>query len=240
MQCDFTLRRGFWARSTERRITGQKRRSRINRLPFELHPSLDKAGADRGFIKSIFLPQMEPFVLDAEVNITALEKTVQILSGAPTRVWGYEGQLVSGSGVTVQCIPGSYRQWTRTSSSEQVRYPGANRQISGASFMAPLIVYRSHLMGFSEDRRGPGFSSRKMRWVFARGTTQPTIRSCIYRNRRSAPLTRSRQFRDRTTHLHLGIIGMSGDYQQGISHTVSLGFASCSAIQYPWTNPLLE
>ncbi|HEX5839065.1 MAG TPA: multicopper oxidase family protein [Anaerolineales bacterium] len=52
--------------------------------------------------------QMEPFVPDAEIAITAKEKYVQILSGAQTRVWSYEGQLLSGSGVTVQAVPGSY------------------------------------------------------------------------------------------------------------------------------------
>ena len=52
--------------------------------------------------------EMEPFMPDAEIAITASEKWVQILPGAPTRVWGYEGQLLSGSGVTVQAVPGSY------------------------------------------------------------------------------------------------------------------------------------
>jgi FtsP/CotA-like multicopper oxidase with cupredoxin domain len=52
--------------------------------------------------------QMEPFVPDAEIAITAASKTVQILSGAPTNVWSYEGQLLSGSGVTVQNLPGCY------------------------------------------------------------------------------------------------------------------------------------
>jgi FtsP/CotA-like multicopper oxidase with cupredoxin domain len=52
--------------------------------------------------------QMEPFVPDAEISITAAEKFVQILSGAQTRVWGYEGHLLSGSGVTVQNLPGTY------------------------------------------------------------------------------------------------------------------------------------
>ena len=33
---------------------------------------------------------------------------MQILPGAQTRVWSYEGQLLSGSGVTVQAVPGSY------------------------------------------------------------------------------------------------------------------------------------
>jgi hypothetical protein len=50
----------------------------------------------------------EPFMPDAEISLTATEKTVQIFSGAPTRVWGYEGQLLSGSGVTVHAVPGSY------------------------------------------------------------------------------------------------------------------------------------
>ena len=50
----------------------------------------------------------EPFMPDAEISITAAEKYVQILSGAQTRVWSYEGQLLSGSGVTVQNLPGLY------------------------------------------------------------------------------------------------------------------------------------
>ncbi len=49
-----------------------------------------------------------PFVPDAEVAITAVEKTVQILPGVATRVWGYEGELLRGTGVSVQAIPGSY------------------------------------------------------------------------------------------------------------------------------------
>ena len=52
--------------------------------------------------------EMEPFMPDAEISINAVEKFVQILSGSQTRVWSYEGQLLSGSGVTVQSIPGSY------------------------------------------------------------------------------------------------------------------------------------
>jgi blue copper oxidase len=51
---------------------------------------------------------MEPFMPDAEVLITAAAKTVQILSGAQTNVWSYEGQLLSGSGVTVTNLPGNY------------------------------------------------------------------------------------------------------------------------------------
>ena len=52
--------------------------------------------------------QMEPFVPDAEIDLTAAEKWVQILPGAQTRVWSYEGQLLSGSGVTVTNLPGIY------------------------------------------------------------------------------------------------------------------------------------
>ncbi|HEX9012280.1 MAG TPA: multicopper oxidase domain-containing protein, partial [Anaerolineaceae bacterium] len=48
------------------------------------------------------------FVPDAEVAITAAEKTVQILPGAQTRVWSYTGQLLSGSGVTVTNLAGNY------------------------------------------------------------------------------------------------------------------------------------
>src|SRR5512133_3791495 len=50
----------------------------------------------------------EPFVPDAEISITAAEKYVQILSGAKTKVWSYEGQLLNGSGITVQNLSGTY------------------------------------------------------------------------------------------------------------------------------------
>jgi FtsP/CotA-like multicopper oxidase with cupredoxin domain len=48
------------------------------------------------------------FMPDAEINLRSVIKTVQILPGAPTNVWGYEGELVSGTGVTVDAVPGSY------------------------------------------------------------------------------------------------------------------------------------
>jgi FtsP/CotA-like multicopper oxidase with cupredoxin domain len=68
-----------------------------------------------GFLNGA-MPTMQPpggvsaghFMPDAEVSITAVEKTVQILPGASTRVWGYEGKLLSGSGVTVGAVPNSY------------------------------------------------------------------------------------------------------------------------------------
>jgi FtsP/CotA-like multicopper oxidase with cupredoxin domain len=52
--------------------------------------------------------QTEPFVPDAEISLTATDTMLQIFSGTQTRVYHYEGQLLSGSGVTVQSVPGSY------------------------------------------------------------------------------------------------------------------------------------
>src|SRR5512137_662426 len=54
------------------------------------------------------LAPMDDYTPDAEVSITAAPKTVQILSGAQTTVWSYSGTLLSGSGVTVQNLPGCY------------------------------------------------------------------------------------------------------------------------------------
>ena len=59
-------------------------------------------------LPAMIQPQMEEFMPDAEISITAKPKLVQILSGAQTQTWSYEGQLLSGSGVTVQAVPGSY------------------------------------------------------------------------------------------------------------------------------------
>jgi FtsP/CotA-like multicopper oxidase with cupredoxin domain len=63
---------------------------------------------DRIGLRFMTPTQLQLFVPDAEISITALEKYVQILPGAQTRVWSYDGQLLSGSGVIVQNIPGSY------------------------------------------------------------------------------------------------------------------------------------
>lgn len=71
--------------------------------PFSRGPSL----FDRLTSRSLSV-QTDDFIPDAEVSITADEKTVQILPGTPTLVWSYEGQLLSGSGVTVQNLPGIY------------------------------------------------------------------------------------------------------------------------------------
>lgn len=48
------------------------------------------------------------FVPDAEISIAATDRRMQILPGTQTRVYNYEGKLLSGSGVTVQTIPDSY------------------------------------------------------------------------------------------------------------------------------------
>jgi FtsP/CotA-like multicopper oxidase with cupredoxin domain len=52
-------------------------------------------------MESVFAP-------DAEIQLTAAEKTVQILPGASTRVWGFEGKLLHGSGVSVLSLPNNY------------------------------------------------------------------------------------------------------------------------------------
>src|SRR5512146_826869 len=50
----------------------------------------------------------EVFMPDAVINLRSVIKTIQILPGTPTTVWGYEGELISGTGVTVDAVPGSY------------------------------------------------------------------------------------------------------------------------------------
>lgn len=48
-----------------------------------------------------------PFVPDAEISLVATDTRLQILPGAQTRVYRYEGESIGGSGVTVQSIPDS-------------------------------------------------------------------------------------------------------------------------------------
>ena len=55
-----------------------------------------------------FHPAAQSFIPDAEIDLSANRKWMQILPGPQTQVWGYEGQLLSGSGVSVQPIPNSY------------------------------------------------------------------------------------------------------------------------------------
>ncbi len=60
---------------------------------------------------SALMDEMPPdmFMPDAEIDLTAAAKDVQILSGAQTHVWSYSGALRPGStGVTVTNIPGCY------------------------------------------------------------------------------------------------------------------------------------
>jgi blue copper oxidase len=65
------------------------------------------SGLDRWLLRPAFA-QAGPFIPDAEISLTAQEKTLSILPGAQTRVWSYAGELISGSGASVQAIPGSY------------------------------------------------------------------------------------------------------------------------------------
>ena len=55
-------------------------------------------------------PQMDdPFMPDAEIDLTAAKKWVQILPGAQTQVWSYSGELMpNSSGVSVTNLPGIY------------------------------------------------------------------------------------------------------------------------------------
>jgi FtsP/CotA-like multicopper oxidase with cupredoxin domain len=71
--------------------------------PFSRGPSL----FDRLTARTLAMPA-EEFMPDAVVSLTAAEKTVQILPGTPTLVWSYEGFLESGTGVTLQNLPGNY------------------------------------------------------------------------------------------------------------------------------------
>ncbi len=51
---------------------------------------------------------MGDFMPDAEFDLTAAPKTVQILSGNPTTVWSYSATQPTGSGVLVTNLPGIY------------------------------------------------------------------------------------------------------------------------------------
>jgi len=68
----------------------------VNRRDFLKMTGIGSAAFLLGKPFSSIWSQAEPLVPDAEISITASEKYVQILSGAQTHVWGYEGQLLSG------------------------------------------------------------------------------------------------------------------------------------------------
>jgi FtsP/CotA-like multicopper oxidase with cupredoxin domain len=80
----------------------------MNRRDFLKFTGIGAAALFGGGMLPAKVSAMEPFVPDAEISITALEKYVQILSGSQTKVWSYEGQLMNGSGVTVQNLSGTY------------------------------------------------------------------------------------------------------------------------------------
>jgi FtsP/CotA-like multicopper oxidase with cupredoxin domain len=57
------------------------------------------------------LPPAQPrgdFVPDSELQLTAIETTVGILHGQPTRVWKYDGAVLKGDSSALQQIPNSY------------------------------------------------------------------------------------------------------------------------------------
>ena len=68
---------------------------KINRREFL---RLSGLGAAALFTTGLRRPSLmgEEFMPDAVIDVTAKEKWVQILSGSQTRVWSYEGQLMSG------------------------------------------------------------------------------------------------------------------------------------------------
>lgn len=45
---------------------------------------------------------------DVEITLAAVQKEAQILPGSPTRVWSYEGAVVSGDANALQPVPNSY------------------------------------------------------------------------------------------------------------------------------------
>lgn len=72
---------------------------------------LDLSGRSLGLLRGVAAapgPAVDPFIPDAEISLTALEKDVQILPGAPTHAWSYQGELLSGSGATVQNLANCY------------------------------------------------------------------------------------------------------------------------------------
>jgi len=71
------------------------------------------AGATgRAYATSAFPPDRQTastgFVPDVELSLTAAPGEAQILTGAPTRVWRFTGQLIKGPATTLQVLPGSY------------------------------------------------------------------------------------------------------------------------------------
>jgi FtsP/CotA-like multicopper oxidase with cupredoxin domain len=50
----------------------------------------------------------QSFYPDIEINIRATQTDVPIISGNPTRVWKYEGELISGNPLSFQNLEGSY------------------------------------------------------------------------------------------------------------------------------------
>jgi FtsP/CotA-like multicopper oxidase with cupredoxin domain len=52
----------------------------------------------QGGVGAVPQMDMEPYVPDAEIALTAKEKWVQILPARQTRVWSYEGQFLGGTG----------------------------------------------------------------------------------------------------------------------------------------------
>ena len=97
------------------------------------------------------------FVPDAEISLTATDTLMQILPGAKTRVYHYEGQLLSGSGVTVQSVPGSYLgPIIRVQSGKKVRIFFHNKLIENSIIHPHGLRVPEECDGHPMQAIGPG------------------------------------------------------------------------------------
>lgn len=101
--------------------------------------------------------QTGAFVADAEIAITAAEKTVQILAGKETRVWSYSGDWLSGSGVTVTNLPGNYLgPIVRIKSGTQLKLNFHNKLAENSILHPHGIRVPEQYDGHPMDAIGPG------------------------------------------------------------------------------------
>jgi len=101
-----------------RRVTGDGERLAVNTTMHRrdllrfLSLSAVAGAAGRAYPADAFAwPDQAPsssFIPDVELALTAAPGEANILSGAPTRVWRFTGQLIKGPADTLRVLPGSY------------------------------------------------------------------------------------------------------------------------------------
>lgn len=119
-------------------------------------PFLKPASTDVSAVKPVQEPAAS-FTPDVELALTATKGTAQILSGAPTTVWTYQGTVVKGDPGVLQTIPNSYLgPIIRVHKGQKVRIVFKNELPEASIIHWHGLIVPPAMDGHPKDAVGPG------------------------------------------------------------------------------------